>query len=235
MGRTTHAYTGRAALPFVVAICAIGVFLSHPVLGRLWHPPVGSPFSAATSNQFHRVFASRYPGGSILAYRVVGPAGLALTETGRDLSIWEARVREGDQDSRPTQSVVLSQQVPRLAGTASNAPLAVTQLASPPVLVAYVSNRTVWSEEGKAVIRWSDGLVSHVVLAGQPRAWILPPPTSSSARASVGGQAPTWQSVELLNAFGNPIVTLTPKGATWAPRPLSTPTGYYGMPGATPW
>lgn len=234
MGRAARAYTGRAALPFVLAICAVGVFLSHPVLGRIWHPPVGSPFAAATPNQFHRVFSSRYPGGSILAYRVVGPAGLALTETGQGLSVWEARVREGNRNSRPTQSVVLSRQIPQLT-KAADFPVAVSQLTSPPVLVAYVSNRTVWSEEGKAVIRWSDGRVSRVVLAGQPRAWILPPPPGSAPAGGTPTPTPTWQSVELLNAFGGPIVTLTPKGTTWAPRPLSTPTGYYAMPGASPW
>lgn len=242
MGRTARAYTGRAALPFVIAICAVGAFLSHPVLGRLWHPPIGSPFAAATSDQFHRVFSSRYPGGSVLAYRVVGTDGFAITETARGLSLWEARVRQGDAARRPSESVVLSEQVPHLSQSAAHAPLSVSELKNPTVLVAYVANPEVWREEGAAVIHWSGGLVSHIVLAGEPRAWILPPPAATAAtskRMSTASQVipshPTWRSVELLSRYGAPIVTLTPQGVTWSPRPLSAPTGLYAMPGVSSW
>ena len=234
MGRQARAYTGRAALPFVLAICAVGVFLSHPILGRIWHPPLGSPFAAATPNQFTRAFSSRYPNGSVLAYRVVGTDGLAITKTGPDLSLWEAQVRQREAGARVTGSVVLSQQIPHLPESPRKVPLAVSELASPPVLVAYVTSPGLWSEEGSSVIRWSGGLVSHVVLGGRPRAWILPPP-ATPLRGEGAAEHPTWQSVELLTPLGQPLVTLTPKGATWPPQPLSVPAGFYGMPGASPW
>lgn len=228
-----HVYTGRAAIPFLLAIAAVGVFLSHPILGRLWHPPAGSPFGAPTPNQFHRVFVSRFPNSSILAYRVVGAAGLALTRTGPNLSLWEAQVREAG--GNPTVGpVVLSRQIPGLGPSSPHVPVAISQLAAPAALVAYVSDPSVWAQEGSVVIHWSNGQVSRLALAGRPRAWILPPPAQTSGHPGTSAHV-TWQSVEILRPFGQPLVTLTPHGAVWAPRPLALPAGLYSMPGQGAW
>jgi len=228
-----HVYTGRAAIPFLLAIAAAGVFLSHPILGRLWHPPAGSPFAAATPDQFHRVFVSRFPNGSILAYRVVGAAGLALTRTGPNLSLWEAQVREAGGNAAEGP-VVLSRPISGLGPSSPHMPVAISQLTEPAALVAYVSDPSVWAQEGSVVIRWSNGQVSRLALAGRPRAWILPPPAQAHAGTGTSAHV-SWQYVEIFRPLGQPLVTLTPQGAVWAPRPLSLPAGLYSMPGQGGW
>lgn len=202
---------------YVIAILAAGAALSRYGLGNLWHPPANSPFGVPNQSQFSRAVFAREPGANILVYRRIGSTAVGVASKGAGYSIFEARYGSHHQ----VQFTGQSEQV------AGSTPLSVTQVWNrPAVLVAYVNDSTLSTEAATATVLWSTHSVTHIVLDGHPRAWIVPPPPA------VEGQ-PQWQRIILFDRYARPIAIVDPATTQWLrPGPTLAP-GAFTMPSTT--
>lgn len=204
-------------LVYALVILASGAALSRYGLGNLWHPPAGSPFGAPSQSQLSRAVIERLPGANILAYRRFNKTGVAVAvESGR-YSIWEGQLGLN-------QKVRVTGQTDQAAGTQ---PLSVTQVWSQPsILVAYVNDPNLATQAASASVLWSTGAVTHIVLGGKTRAWIVPPPTSTKPQSQ-------WQRIVLYDRYDRPLATVTPFGTAFH-HPLATVApGSFAMPRTT--
>lgn len=212
-----HADGRPSPLLYVVAILAAGAALSRYGLGSLWHPPANSPFGVPSQTQFSRAVTARIPGADLLAYRRIGGAAVGVAAQSGGYSIFEARYGSDHQ-------VQLTGQSEEEAGSA---PLSVTEVwNSPAVLVAYVNDPALAARAAGATVLWSTHTTTHIVLAGEPRAWIVPQP------ADAQGQ-PQWRRIILFDRYARPIAVVQASMTEWlSPAPTLAP-GAFTMPTTT--
>ena len=204
----------HSPLLYVIAILAAGAALSRYGLGNLWHPPANSPFGVPSQSQFSRAVSARLPGADVLAYRQIGGAAVGVATLAGGYSIFEARYGLNHQVQMTGQSEEQT----------GSTPLSVTQVWNQPaVLVAYVNNPTLAARAAYAAVVWSTRTVTHIVLAGQPRAWIVPPPPDAKGQ-------PQWQRIILFDRYARAIAIVRPASTVWlSPGPTVAP-GAFTMP-----
>jgi hypothetical protein len=215
---------GLSPLPFLVGMAVVAAFLSHPILGRLWHPAAGSVFAAPTKAQFRLALGERQPGANVVAYRRIGTTGVAVTQGAGGYVLWKAYL-----SPRPAggSRVVLRRQS-ALTPASPKAPVSIAEVGNPKVLVVYVGSSQVAREEALAVVTWNQGPPSRVVLGGRPQAWILPPPPSS-------GKPDAWRSIVFLDAFHRVLLVVHPASFHWPAAPWPGAPAVYAMPHQPPW
>lgn len=199
MGRTEHAAGRGTSLIFLVAILVAGVVLSRNVLGQLTSPLAAPPQSPPTRLQALRLLRLEDPGADLLAYRTYGSMGYALYSHGRTWGYWS--VAHGGQPRLGTINLYPT--------GPHQPPLSVSEIWSKPnLLVAIFDEAQAARETQTARIRWTDGHITTVPLAGS-RGWIVPSP--ASAKAAIV----RWAAIVLYSPQHLPLFTVTPQGVRW--------------------
>ncbi len=204
-------------LLYVLAILAAGAALSRYGLGSLWHPPANSPFGVPSQSELSRAVSAREPGASMLVYRRIGATAVGVASLAGGYSIFEARYGSDHQVQFTGQS----------EEQAGSMPLAVTQVWNQPaVLVAYVNDTALADRAAGAAVLWSTRTVTHIVLDGHPRAWIVPPPPDAKSQAQ-------WERIILYDRYARPIAVVEATGTRLLPSGPTVAPGAFTMPSTT--
>ncbi len=199
---------------YALVIVALGAALSRYGLGNLWHPPANSPFGVPSQSEVSNAVSARLPGSNLLAYRQVGGAAVGVAQQSTGYSIFEARYGLDHKVQFTGQS----------EEEGGSMPLSVTEVwDQPAVLVAYVNDPALVTRAAAALVVWSTGRSSRIVLDGHPRAWIVPPPAGAKGQTD-------WRRIILYDRYARPIAVVGPTATRWLSPGATIVPGAFTMP-----